>query len=48
MRKKFYETPSIDFKMFQSQEDLLAYTSTEDFPSDWDESFEDEGEQVIK
>ena len=47
MRKKFYETPSIDFKMFQSQEDLLAYTSTEEFPDEWGDE-EDGEEQVIK
>ena len=43
MRKKFYETPSIDFKMFQSQEDLLAYTSTEEFPDEWGD--EEDGEE---
>lgn len=44
MRKKFYETPSVDFKMFESQEDLLTYTSTEDPWDKWGEGEEDEGE----
>lgn len=38
MRKKFYETPSIEFKLFQSQEDLLTHTYSETGSwGDWDE-----------
>lgn len=40
MRKKFYETPSIDFKLFQSQEDLLVYTSTGDPWEEWGDELE--------
>lgn len=42
MRKKFYETPSVDFKMFESQEDLLSYTATESYPDEWGEGVEGE------
>lgn len=35
MRKKFYEAPSIAFKFFESQEDLLTYTATESYPDEW-------------
>ena len=43
MKKKFYEIPSVDFKLFESQEDLLAYSVTEEIPGEdgyWD--WEDE------
>ncbi len=45
MRKKFYEAPSIDFKLFQSQEDLLAYSTTTGYPGEWDDEEDLEGEE---
>ena len=44
MRKKFYETPSIEFKLFQSQEDLLTHTYSEtgSWGDDWGDSEEGE------